>query len=72
MTQLNLSEVYDRINANRYVGNEDAFRTDALEACGLTNNPKAGEAFRLACEFSNGSGYGDILNILDDLATLLK
>lgn len=46
------------------------FRNDALEACGITDHPRASFAFDLACE--NGNELRDIFFNLQDYANLIR
>lgn len=51
---------------------EAMFRTDALEAVGLTTHPKADKAFAYAWEHGHASGYSEVFIHLQDIAELLR
>jgi hypothetical protein len=50
---------------------EQLFKQDAIEAVGLTNNPKANSAYKLAWDYGHSSGYSEVFNYLIDLAELV-
>ncbi len=61
-----LEEAYRRKVADL----EAEFRKDLLEEFGLTNHPKADKIYSYVWDKGHSSGYGEMYNIMSDLADL--
>jgi hypothetical protein len=51
---------------------QQVFKYGLFIVCGVLNNPKAEDAYRIAYEERHGGGYGDIASFFDDLVDLIR
>lgn len=51
---------------------EQLFRTDALMVLGIDHHPNAQRAFDIAWSHNHGYGLGEVFDMLEELASLLR
>lgn len=69
------SDFEEKVRNNYYsIDNNTAkeFIPDLFADFGVTNNPKAEKAYRLAYEYGHSAGYYEVVNYFSDLVELIK
>lgn len=66
------NDIYEKLKSDYYEHDDDRFRSDAIEAVGLTGHPKADKVYAYAYQQGHSAGFSEVFNILQDVAEIVK